>query len=262
MTRPWCGFWQLLGDDSGVDIVEHDKTTIAVRPSIGYSIYSESHFIEIRVSGKRQLPSSSDGYTDAEKAGLFRLFQATAGRCSWRESADGWTAEHAITMASDPRNEGSQLQYEMSFRGDRSTGRRALPEGGYADESWRRLSGASTTRLGGAWGINTAQQRWMSIATDAHYGVVRAGTDRPGSPSRADGYSDAEIASMWERFGANAGARIETDQTFEHWPFIGGNDPGYEARKHPTFRVSDVGEDRYTLAIPPFVSGEEWTKLR
>ena len=153
----------------------------------------------------------------------------------------------------------------MSFHEDRCTSVRSLPDGGHIEENWRKLSGEGTTPLAGAWETKSEHEHWMSIVTSAHYGVIQAGTGRPTAPSEGDEYSDAEIVSMWERFGANAGARIETPQTFEHWPFLGGNAPGYEARKHPTFRVSDVNGDRHMLSIPPYVpsdQAEEWTKLR
>ena len=261
MDKPWCGFWQLLTDDTGLEIVPFNRTSLAVRPSIGYTVYSENHFIEIRILGKRAVPASGWAPSDEEIIAAFPLEYSVGGWCSWTESGDGWTAKHRVDMARDPRLEGESFHRTMKFEEVHGVSVRSVKNAGLTEEKWRKLSGPGTTPLSGAWKVDREKERWMSIVTSAHYGVMRAGINRPKVPSRGDEYSDEEILTLCKECRSNAGARIETQETFENWPFVGTIN-GYETRKHETFRISNVKEDRFTISIPPMTFSEEWTRFR
>lgn len=78
---------------------------------------------------------------------------------------------------------------------------------------------------------------------------MHASAERQASMSNLDELSDAEIVALAHGFGANAGARIETRGTFEHWPMIAST-PGYEVRKHEAFRLERVGRDEFAATLP------------
>ena len=138
---------------------------------------------------------------------------------------------------------------------------RALADGTENQEEWRRLSGPGTTALSGAWESRDAEGRWLYLVTAGHYGVMRASSDRPRAPAQGDAFSDAETFALFEGFGANAGARVETAATFDHWPMIA-QVAGYEVRKHETFRIKLVEPERCLLTIPPDEDpGEGWRRL-
>ena len=261
MDKPWCGFWQILTDDTGLEIVPFNRTSLAVRPLIGYLVYSENHFIEIRILGKRAVPASGWAPSDEEMIAAFPLEYSVGGWCSWTESDDGWDAEHRIDMARDPRLEGESFHRTMKFEGNHGVFVSSIKNEGSTEEKWRKLSGPGTTPLSGAWKVESEKERWMSIVTSAHYGVMRASINRPKVPSQGDEFNDAEILALCKECGLNAGARIETPETFENWPFVA-TFHGYETRKHDTFRISNVKEDRFTITIPPSSFSEEWTRLR
>ena len=260
MDIPWCGFWQLLTDDTGLEIVPFNRTSLAVRPLIGYTVYSENHFIEIRILGKRVVPASGYAPSDEEIIAAFPLEYSVGGWCSWTESDDGWAAEHRIDMARDPRLEGKSFNRTMKFKEVHGVSVRSVKNAELTEEKWRKLSGPGMTPLSGAWKVESETERWMSIVTSAHYGVMRAGINRSKVPSQGDEFNDAEILALCKECGSNAGARIETPETFENWPFVATNH-GYETRKHDTFKISNVKEDRFTISIPPSSFSEEWTRL-
>jgi len=165
-------------------------------------------------------------------------------------------------MANDPRLEATTIQSSLEFDGDRCLCHRNLPEGKRHTTTWRRLSGAGTSDLSGGWETEGRDERWMYLVTAGHYGVMRVGAARPRTPSHGKEFSDEEIFALSEGFGANAGARLETSLTFDHWPMIGNGASGYEAQKHPTFRIDSHEKDRIVLSIPLWVeTGEAWHRI-
>ena len=89
---------------------------------------------------------------------------------------------------------------------------------------------------------------------------VYTNSDRPRSPANGHDFTDEEVLALWAGFGANAGARLETDKTFDHWPMLA-QVTGYEVRKHETFCIEDVHSDRFTALLPPLEEGEVWHRL-
>lgn len=65
---------------------------------------------------------------------------------------------------------------------------------------------------------------------------------------------------VWYRWCANAGARLETRRTFDHWPMIA-QVAGYEVRKHETFRIESVAEDRFVFTFPPEEARSIWHRI-
>lgn len=257
-AAPWYGCWQLVAPEPE-EIVQHQNTTIANRSHLGFSLYTASHFIEVRSLGARPLLQSRDP-DEAEAVAAFHLLHICAGQCTWTETSGGWEGEHHITDGLNPQLEGALLQHRVTFDGDRCSGTRQLPAGGAVAETWRRLSGKGDARLAGAWQSDDPEfGRWTYLVTGGHYGVVRNAAQRL-KKAPGDAYSPAEIAALLEAFGFNVGARLETAHTFDHWPFMA-QFPGYEARKHPTFQLISVAEDAFSAAIPPFIPAQEWKRV-
>jgi len=106
-----------------------------------------------------------------------------------------------------------------------------------------------TTPLAGAWRSGEPDNPWLYVVTAGHYGVMSTNADRPRRPAHGDEFSDSEVLAPWEGFGINAGARLETGRSFDHWPMLG-NLAGYEVRKHETFVIDSVEHDRFTAILP------------
>jgi hypothetical protein len=261
MTEPWEGFWQVLSDSVDEEVVPFRNTTIALRHALEFVVLTRSHFMEIGQLEKRPGPFDRPP-TQQEAVTLFRSFRAFAGRCNWRKGEGGWLVDESVTMASDPRLEGTTIQSRLEFDGDRCLCHRNPSDGKQQSMAWRRLSGAGTSDLAGAWETGGQDERWIYLVTAGHYGVMRVSVARPRTPSHGKEFSDDEIFALSEGFGANAGARLETSRTFDHWPMIGNGALGYEARKHPTFRIESREKDRIVLSIPLRAeTGEAWHRL-
>lgn len=260
MAQPWEGFWQVLYDTADEDVVPFRNTTIAVRAKFGVVVLTRSHFIQIHVLGKRQGPVGWPP-TEPEAVEMLRTFQAHGGPCDWETAEGQWEAEQRIEMASDPRLEGTTVRGTFEFDGDRCRCQRTLPDGMRLDEIWRRLSGAGTSPLAGAWETRGPAERWFYLVTAGHYGVMRVAHGRPRTPAQGEHFSDAEMYALWNAFGANAGARVETERTFDHWPMVA-QVPGYEVRKHETFRIESIEKDRFVASFPPDGEpGEPWRRV-
>lgn len=260
MKQPWRGFWQVINDDAGVDIEPFNRTTLAVRPSAGYTIYSAHYFMEIRTLGKRPVPKSGWIPSDEEMIEAFPLVYSIGGRCSWRKSNEGWTGKHEIRLAHDPGIERNSFSRRFEVKGNREAFVQSNRDLEPREESWRQLSGPGTTPLSGAWKTESDFEDWLMIATSAHYGVMRAGKNRPKLLGDGESIEKEETLALCKQFGSNFGARIETSETFENWPFTG-NVMGYETRKHETFRISDVSINQFTLSIPPLEFSVQWERL-
>lgn len=261
MTEPWEGFWQVLHDSVDEEVVPFRNTTIALRPALDFVVFTRSHFMEIGQLEKRPGPFDRPP-TQPEAVALFRAFRAFAGRCNWRKRDGSWLADESITMASDPRLEGSTIQSSLEIDGDSCLCHRNLPEGKQHPTTWRRLSRAGTSDLAGAWESEGHDERWMYLVTAGHYAVMRVEAARPTTPSHGKEFSHDEVYALSEGFGANAGARLETSRTFDHWPMIASGAPGYEARKHPTFRIESHEKDRIVISIPlKAETGETWHRI-
>jgi len=256
--RPWEGFWQVRYDSADEEVVSFRDTTTAVRPALGFSILTSSTFMELRSTGRRQPPQGWPP-TDDEMVAMLRQFAANAGSGRW-ETADGhWRGEHTITMASDPRLEGGSVSMDLKIDGEHAICEKTT-RGGHVRERWRRLSGTGVSPLAGAWRSGEPDASWLYLVTAGHYGVMNTITDRPRRPAHGDEWSDSEVQALWNGFGVNAGARLETDGTFDHWPMLG-NLAGYEVRKHETFRVEEVHPNRFNSSLPPFEEGQEWRRV-
>jgi len=257
-ATPWYGFWQLVTDEPE-DIIPHNKTTIAQRPHIGFSLYTENHFIEVRSLGLRQLLKAAEP-DEAETISYFNLLHVCAGRCMWKQSGTEWQAEHHLTDAHDPRMEGIKLLHRFKFDGDECACIRQMPDGGEVIETWRRLSGKGMSPLAGAWQSDDPEfGRWFYLVTAGHYGVIRNSPDRL-KKAAGETYSSDETMAIFRDFGFNVSARLETSQTFDHWPFMS-QIPGYETRKHQTFQIISASEDAFSAAIPPHIPAQTWERL-
>jgi hypothetical protein len=260
VSGPWEGYWQVLQGPADEAIVEFRNTTTAVRSGLGFSILTPRHFMELRSNGPRQPP---EGWppTRQEAIAMLREFTAHAGDSTWQGEHGRWKAESIITMAGDPRLEGTMVRHELEIDGELARCERSMEDGTSVTETWRRLSGAGTSPLAGAWGSGDQDELWVYLVTGGHYGVIRTSSERPRGPARGNEFSDDEMFALWEGFGANCGARLETERSFDHWPMLG-QVAGYEIRKHETFRLITVEDDRFVAVLPPYEEpGEGWRRI-
>jgi len=255
-NQHWLGFWQILYESGDEDVVPFRNTTIAMRQTLGFVILTRSHFMEIRTTEKRRSPVGWPP-TENEAVTMLRGFSAYAGRYDWKQAGDSLQLDQTITMASDPRLEGSSTRWTASIDDDVCTRRIALIGGEDGSETLQRLSGAGKSPLAGTWETGTANDRWMYLVTAGHYGIIRAESGRPTHPKNGQEFNDTEMYAIWEKFGANAGARLEAKATFDHWPMIA-QVAGYEVRKHETFRIESIEPNRFVASIAPNVEPETW----
>lgn len=256
----WEGYWQVVYDADTEEIVEFRNTTTAIRAALGFVILTGRHFMEIRSTAARQPP---EGWppTREEAIAMLRDFSAYAGDSTWQEQQGRWVAESAITMAADPRLEGTMVRHVLEIEEHMCRCERTMEDGSSVTETWRRLSGAGTAPLAGAWESGDPDDLWMYLVTEGHYGVIRTSSDRPRTPANGEEFSDDEMVALWEGFGANAGARLETGGSFDHWPMLG-QVAGYEIRKHETFRLITVEDDRFVAVLPPYEDADEgWRRI-
>lgn len=260
LSGPWEGYWQILEDRAQEEIVEFRNTTTALRPGLGFVILTSRHFMDIRSTAPRQPPEDWPP-TRVEAIAMLREFAAIAGDSTWQEQDGQWSAESMITMASDPRLEGSMVRHILEIDGDTCRSESTRQDGSSAIETWRRLSGAGSTPLAGAWESGGPEDLWMYLVTAGHYGVIRTSSNRPRVPANGDDFDDDEIFALWEGFGANAGARLETAGSFDHWPMLS-QVAGYEIRKHQTFRLITVEDHRFVAVLPPYEDADEgWRRI-
>ncbi|MGH8945499.1 MAG: hypothetical protein ACRDVL_05065 [Acidimicrobiia bacterium] len=260
MAAAWEGFWQVLYRDDGESIVRFRDTTTSVRPGLGFSIFAARHFMELRSTGPRRPPAGWPP-TKEEAIAMLRDFTAHAGDSTWQEDDGRWTGESLITMASDPRLEGTMVRHVLEIDGDQCRCESTIEGGDSISEIWRRLSRAGSTPLAGAWESGDPDDLWMYLVTAGHYGVIRTSSARPRSPADGDDFSDDELFSIWEGFGANAGARLETAGSFDHWPMLA-QVAGYEVRKHETFQLVTVEPDRFVANLPPYEEVDDgWRRI-
>lgn len=260
MAGPWEGFWQVVYDSSDEVVVPFRNTTVALRPALGFSIHTPSHFMELRSTERRNPP---EGWppTEQEAVAMLRGFRAYAGRSRWQGENGRFTGENLITMSSDPRLEGGTCSYQLEIDGDHCICERTVPDGTRIKETWRRLSGPGSSPLAGAWESGEPDDLWVYLVTAGHYGVMRTSSDRPRQPADGNDYTDEEVYALWEGFGANAGARLETEASFDHWPMLG-QVAGYEIRKHETFRLHAVGEEKFVATLPPYEEPDDgWRRI-
>jgi hypothetical protein len=255
---PGEGFWQVLYNSTDEEVVPFRDTTTAVRPALGFSILTKGTYMELRSTGPRRPP---EGWppTNAERVAMLREFRAVAGPVTWTDADGRWRYRLTVTIASDPRLEGGTEHLDLSFDGDHALCERTV-DGVRIEERWRRLSRSGVSPLAGAWRSGEQDDLWIYVITAGHYGVMNANSNRPQRPTQDDEWSDSEVLGLWEGFGVNAGARLETERTFDHWPMLG-NLAGYEVRKHETFRIGAVESDRFTAFLPPFKESQEWRRV-
>jgi len=161
------GFWQVVYDDIEVEIVRYRAlfTTIALR-RLGFSIYADGQFIEIRADARRHPPAGWPA-TDAEVITNFRTAQAVGGKCELRAAGLGFEVEHTPTIVQDPRDRGKTSIYSMQISGDEArVGRQG------SGEVWRRLSGAGSSPLAGAWESVGPNERWLYLVSAGHFAVM------------------------------------------------------------------------------------------
>lgn len=214
---PWMGFWQVVYTESEDEIVPYAPlhTTLSLRRS-GFSLYTRSRFVQFRAAANRR-PAAAWPATEAERRSWFDTCHVSFGACTWTHADGGWNVSHEPVAAAG---------------GEPAPGteRRAVLEGDKAtvgDEPWRRLSGAGASPLAGAWEQTGPSERWTYLISAGHYAVVRQRLD-------AD---EGELGSV----SGNAGARVESARSFDHWPFIAtGGIGSIDARKHETFRLTTV----------------------
>jgi hypothetical protein len=260
VAEPWDGFWQVVYETGPEEFALVRNTTMAVKPASGFSIQTHGHFLELRSTESRQPPEGWPPTRD-EAIAMLRGFHAFAGETSWRTNGDRSRSESRITMASDPRLEGETSVYELTVDGDRGLCTRTMPDGTRFEEEWRRLSGPASTPLAGAWESGDPEDLWIYLVTAGHYGVMRTSSDRPRRPAHGPDYTDDETYALWNGFGANAGARLETEQSFDHWPMLG-QVAGYEIRKHETFWLLTMEASRFVAVLSPHDEPDDgWRRI-
>lgn len=258
--NPYEGFWQVVYEASGEEIVSYKgmHTTVSLRAS-GFSIYVGGHFLQITAM-KDRLPPEGWPLSGEEKIRYFRSSSAIAGRCLWEKVNGGWMATHQVTLSSDPRIRGMDIHYVVHLREDNAQVEGIDLDGAKVNETWRRLSGPGSGDLAGAWESTGPTDRWLFLVSAGHYGVVREDLNRPALPG-AGALSDAQTLAAYDGFGANAGAIVVGSASFDNWPMIS-TQAGYEARKHPTFRIRSMTRDRLVLSFAADGSdASNWSRI-
>ena len=262
VTRPWEGCWQVIYDDLDEEIISYPPlfTTMSLRRS-GLSIYTSNFFIEIRTASGRTPPAGWPA-TEAETIAGFKSASAHGGSCRWRTVSDGFEVEHIPTMSHDPKVSGRAFRYSVLIDGDVARVKRTGNDGRSEDEVWRRLSGAGSSPLAGAWESESDGQRWLYLVTAGHFGVMRQKQNRVISTDVE--LSDREIAEIARETSANAGARLETGVSFDHWPMITTGTPGtIDCRKHETFRIVAIENSVFVAALKlDATDATEWRRLQ
>jgi hypothetical protein len=134
--------------------------------------------------------------TDEEAIDMFRAFTATAGRANWEQKGDHLrVGQLAVTMAHDPRFEGTTMRCALDIDGDKAVCETATPNANGSAETWRRLGGTGSSPLSGAWENAGEDDIWIYLVTAGHYGVMRTSRGRPTMPRDGDSFSDDGCSS-------------------------------------------------------------------
>lgn len=255
LQTPWRGFWQVLAPDAQEDIRPYRNTTTNLRSRAGFVLYTQTYFIELRVLSQMQLPAGWPP-TDAELAAMFGSFYGVAGRSHWQPADGGWLGQHRIEMAANPALLGQDFRRMLHMSVESAT----IDSDG-RQETWRRLSAAGGTPLCGAWQTENLLGNWLYLACEGHYAVMRSEASRPAPQGDWAKLTAEQLLRLAESFGANAGARLETGGSFDHWPMIG-QVAGYDVRKHETFKLEEVQAGRFEASLPPLdFPPDQWTRL-
>jgi hypothetical protein len=124
----------------------------------GFIVYAGGCFIEIRTE-KGCGPPVSWPANKQEGIAYFRTSRAIAGRCVWLEGK-AWGWGHEIMTAADPRLKGPRQSYVAQVDGDSAQVEITKTDGTRVREAWRRLSGAGSSPLAGAWESMGANDHW------------------------------------------------------------------------------------------------------
>lgn len=239
MTNTWVGFWQVIYDNNDDEIVPYPPlyTSMSLRRS-GFSAYTDTHYIELRAAANRRPPAGWPA-TDTEQRAWHDTIIVACGTCTWRPDRAGWNVEH------HPEAAGGGLPPLDTLRQAKLDGHEAT----VGHERWRRLSGAGSTPLAGAWRQEHPGEQWLYLVTAGHYAVARINLDRE--------------ASTTDRIGANAGARVEGSRSFDHWPFITTSGVGaMDARKHETFRLTELTDNAFSAGFAnDGADAVEWQRI-
>lgn len=187
----------------------------------------------------------------------FRTAHAVGGICKWRAEGKHLTAEHTPSFVQDPRERGRVVNYTIEFKGEQAHVR--LPD---REEIWRRLSGGGVSPMAGAWTSGGLREEWLYLTSAGHYAVMRE-SSRRSLPAHDEVLSDEEVLSLAHGFSFNAGARLETRASFDHWPMVSMTNPGaIDCRKHETFCIADLSRDCFVAGFQgEGIEAEEWRRL-
>jgi len=248
MAEQMDGFWQVVYDDPRDEFVrvERAHTNVSLRRA-GFLIYAAGWFAHIRVESGR-VPTQRWPPPESERVRLFRSATAAAGRASWRREGDRWIAEHEVTMSPDPRRRHDRFTYVGAVDGDRAETTVSHASVNADRENWRRLSGAGSSPLAGAWQSGDDSDAWLLVVSAGHYAVVHQESTAEVLPQEGD-LDDRQVVSIFDTFGSNAGAVVETATSFDTHPFISSNSAGYDAAKHPSFFLSSIDADRALIGF-------------
>ncbi|WP_168203818.1 lipocalin-like domain-containing protein [Humibacter ginsenosidimutans] len=261
---PIDGFWQVEYDDPHDEFVDVGNTNVSLRRT-AFTVYADGRFLQIRTDSGRRPPTTWPP-SEAERVSLFRSSTASAGRFRYDQNADDAAAHtgavaHTVTMAPDPRDVGARFDCAVTIDGDTAEVRGTDPHGASVHERWRRLSRRGATPLAGAWASGDDDDRWMLLVTAGHYGVVHSKAVSVELPETGE-LGDADVLAVFESFGSNAGAIVQTATSFDNHPFVASNSSGYEARKHESFFLSSVESDRLMIGFEDDGSDAlPWTRL-
>ena len=237
-NAPMVGFWQVLASEQHEDTLPFRGTTTTERAGSGFTLYTQGYYMDVRILSMRKPPAGHPPSED-ELTRMFQSIRAAAGRCAWTTTGDGWVVEHTPIAQSHPPSYVRSRSMTPDGAGVVATG---------ADgetERWRRLSGPGSSPLSGVWESGEPPDRWLYMATDGHYGLLHTDLTVPPSPLS---------------FSINMGARLETAGGFDHCPMLS-QVYGYDVRKHESFKLEGVEQDRFFASIPTFpFPAAEWAR--
>jgi len=255
-VRPWTGCWQQEASSTAT-ITPYGSTTLARRSHSGFIVYTANHFIEIRTHAElsppeEQVPSA------VEMIAYFDGLSLSHGTCDWTQEGRRLVGMHTITHAMNPARIGCCFERSMSCESELGGGM-LQDVSDQAGMTWKQLGGKGRTPLAGAWESISEFGHWIYLVTQGHYAVMNVADDLSQYKEGAEFTAEQKV-ELFQKTGGNIGARIETSDTFDHWPFVS-QIPGYEIRKHETFRITSIEKDRFSASIPPHFPAGEWARM-
>ena len=239
MAPPWTGAWQWQSD-------EYD----------GRLILTENYACHVFAQKGRQ-PPQGERPTEAESAALFRSFGAGAGPITATQDGDEWFIDAVSSLAHHPAAVGINVRRAVRVKDDQMSAEQIGSDGTRSPTTlYRRLSGAGSTPLAGAWECMADEFDGLLLKTGSEYVYISTDANRPKITAVEDELSDADAVILYRALHSQAGSYMVEGSTTVRRPAISGNPAARGTQASLGFKV--VG-DTLTLSRPEIAL--DWRKL-